>query len=184
MTKLLSKIVCFLLMLTVLGGCGSVKVTEFEKTKPVLKPEEFFLGDTEGTGMFTDLFGRVRSRFTMKIKGYWKDDTFVMEEALTYDDGKKENRIWNLKKIDEHNYDATTSDVVGTAKVQAYGNVNLWRYYFNVKTKEGVMKLWFDDWMYLQPNGLLIDRAYAYKWGINVGELLIAISKVENSEKE
>ena len=167
----------FLLVIAFLLGCGSVKVSEFKDSKPELRPEEYFLGDTVGTGMFTDLFGRVRSRFTMKIHGYWEADKFMMAEKLTYDDGKTEERLWTVLKKSKHEYEATTSDVVGVAKVEAYGSVNLWRYYFNVRTKDGVTKLWFDDWMYLQPDGTLLDRARAYKWGINVGELLISIKK-------
>jgi hypothetical protein len=36
----------------------------------------------------------------------------------------------------------------------------------------------FDDWMYLQPDGLLLNRAYVTKWGFAVGSVTLAFRKV------
>ena len=36
----------------------------------------------------------------------------------------------------------------------------------------------FDDWMYLQPDGVLLNRAYVSKWGIDIGSVTLAFKRV------
>ncbi len=35
----------------------------------------------------------------------------------------------------------------------------------------------FDDWMFLQPGGVVINRARVSKWGIDIGEVTLFFSK-------
>ncbi|MGY8994466.1 MAG: DUF3833 family protein, partial [Rhodospirillales bacterium] len=40
----------------------------------------------------------------------------------------------------------------------------------------------FDDWMFLQPGGVLLNRARMSKFGINLGQVTIAFQKLEHAE--
>ena len=47
----------------------------------------------------------------------------------------------------------------------------------NLKVKEKNILVHFDDWMYLQENNILINKAKVTKWGFKVGEVLLFFSK-------
>ena len=70
---------------------------------------------------------------------------------------------------------------MGKAKIEAYGNVLRWKYNLRQKIGDREWVLRFDDWMFLQPDGVILNRATAYKWGIEVGEVFMVIRKLENS---
>ena len=41
----------------------------------------------------------------------------------------------------------------------------------------------FDDWMFLQPGGVLLNKAKMSKFGINLGQILISFSKGEANKQ-
>jgi hypothetical protein len=61
---------------------------------------------------------------------------------------------------------------------RAAGNAFNFRYDINLKMGSGQMKVHFDDWMYLQPDGVLINRAYVTKWGFDVGSVTLTFRRV------
>ena len=36
----------------------------------------------------------------------------------------------------------------------------------------------FDDWMFLQEDGVVLNRAYASKFGIGLGEIFMSVQKL------
>ena len=44
-------------------------------------------------------------------------ETIGLDEKFNWSDGEVQTRQWKINKIDEHNYEGTAGDVVGTAKV-------------------------------------------------------------------
>jgi len=43
--------------------------------------------------------------------------------------------------------------------------------------RDGRWKVRFDDWMFLQSDGVLINRAYVYRWGIQIGSVTIVFKR-------
>ena len=52
-----------------------------------------------------------------------------------------------------------------------------WRYDFDLKTGSRTVRVAFDDWMFLQPDGVLINRAKVRKWGFDLGSVTVFFRK-------
>ena len=92
-------------------------------------------------------------------------------------DGEKQKRIWQIKKIDEHNYLGTAPDVVGEAKGVSYGSAFKLEYVLLVPVKGKEIKITFDDWIFKQSDTIAINRAKMTKFGFKVAELTVVFVK-------
>ncbi|QTN22710.1 DUF3833 domain-containing protein [Rhizobacter sp. AJA081-3] len=163
-------------------GCASAPVpTDYAAEKPVLALEKYFDGELVAHGLFTDRGGKVVRRFTVLMKCSWTGDDGVLDEDFTYSDGKKERRIWRLKKLrgpgNEGRYTGTADDVVGTAQGQASGNAFRWAYTLRLPVDGSVYEVQFDDWMYLVDERVMLNKAVMSKFGIRLGEVTLAFTK-------
>lgn len=150
-----------------------MKPEQFADAEPRLRVEEYFLGQTRGWGIFEDRFGNLRRQFVVDIDGAWQGDVFVMSERFAYSDGEKQERVWRIGKLDGHRYEGRAGDVVGIASGVAVGNALNWRYEMDLKVGESTWRVRFDDWMFLQPDGILLNRARVTKWGIDIGAVTL-----------
>jgi hypothetical protein len=166
-----------LLLLAALTGCGTMKPEQFADTEPKFRVEEYFLGKTRGWGIFEDRFGDLRRQFVVDINGAWQGDVFVMEERFLYSDGETDERVWRISKQGDGRYQGRAGDVVGVAEGIAAGNALNWRYAMDLKVGDGTWRVKFDDWMFLQPDGVLMNRARVTKWGIAVGEVTLMFQR-------
>ncbi|MDH3909864.1 MAG: DUF3833 domain-containing protein, partial [Rhodospirillales bacterium] len=53
-----------------------------------------------------------------------------------------------------------------------------WRYRFALKVGDDTWNVTFDDWLFLQSDGVLINRAEVTKFGIKLGEVTLVFRKV------
>jgi hypothetical protein len=160
-----------------IGGCNAMKIEDFAGTQPVLEPEKYFLGETRGWGMFHDRFGNLRRQFVVDMTGEMEGGVLVLKEDFVYDDGAREQRIWRLKPLGDGRYEGVAGDVVGTASGQAAGNALNWRYDLDLKVGDGTWRVAFDDWMFLQPGGVVLNRASVTRWGFEIGTLTVSFAK-------
>ena len=161
-----------------LTGCSSsMKPEDFANQEPRLVLEDYFLGETRAWGIFEDRFGTLRRSFVVDITGTWDGQTLTLDEDFVYNDGEIEKRIWVIEKVDENTYTGTAGDVVGTAQGKAYGNALNWKYDLNLKVGDSTWKVHFNDWMWLQPDGILMNRATVSKFGFEIGQVTLAFSK-------
>jgi len=167
--------------LMLLSGCTSMKPVDFEGAEPRLIIEEYFAGETRAWGLFEDRFGRVRRQFTVDISGTWDGSELVLDERFLYSDGERDRRVWKITKTGDHSYEGQAGDVIGIAKGEAYGNALNWRYDMDLKVGDGTLRVHFNDWMYLQPSGVLINKARVSKFGIDIGEVTLAFMKSEKT---
>ena len=91
--------------------------------------------------------------------------------------GILQNRQWTIDKIDDHNYEGTAGDVVGTAKGYSYGPAFKFEYVLLVPVKGREIKFTFDDWIFMQDERVAINRAKMTKFGIKVAELTVMFVK-------
>jgi hypothetical protein len=101
----------------------------------------------------------------------------VLEEDFLYADGEKDRRVWTIRKIDRHTYEGRADDVIGVAEGRLFGQALYWNYEIDLKVKDSTYRLHFDDWMYLQPDNVLMNRAVMSKFGIKVGEVVLFFTK-------
>ncbi len=164
------------------GCAGKMKVCDFKDEKPELIPEDFFLGDLTGHGVFYDRFGKVRKRWVMDLKGTLDErGQLVLKEDLQYSDGGGSERNYRFSKVGEKQYEARADGLVGAAKIEACGNALHWPYKLRQEIKGDEWVLSFDDWMFRLSDTILLNRARAYKWGLFVGEVFMTVEK--NVEK-
>ena len=168
-----SLLVLLSLILFNLSGCTNMTTEQYKNTTPRLILEDYFLGQTRAWGIFQNRSGYVEKQFTVDILGKMVDGELILEEDFTYSDGTKDRRVWTIKKIDKNNYEGRAADVIGHATGKAYGNSLNWAYTLDLPYKGGTVKVQFDDWMFLQKDGVLINRAKMTKFGIFLGEVTL-----------
>jgi hypothetical protein len=127
--------------------------------------------------MFQDRFGVVKRRFTVEITGQRKGEQLTLDESFLYDDGETQRRIWTIERLDAHHYQGKAADVVGIAQGKAYGNALNWRYDLLLDVDQKQWQVSFNDWMFLQDDKVLINRAKVSKYGFTIGEVTLFFLK-------
>ncbi|UUX49753.1 DUF3833 domain-containing protein [Nisaea acidiphila] len=166
-----------LLVLLTLGACSNMQIEDFAGTGPELKPEEYFAGQTKAWGMFEDRFGNLKREFVVDIQGDWDGTTLTLIEDFDYSDGEQEQRIWRITRKGDGLYEGRADDVVGTAQGIARGKALNWSYDLMLKVGESEIKVRFNDWMFLQPGGVMINKAEVSKFGITIGTVTLFFAK-------
>jgi hypothetical protein len=163
--------------LILVSGCAPVPVDTFKGAKPDFVLEDYFEGKTRAWGLFEDRMGTVRRQFVVDITGRWNGKTLTLTENFLYNDGEKELREWSITKNGSNGYIGTTADAVGEAVGRAAGNAFHWQYDFNLAIGDGSWRVHFDDWMFLQPNGVVLNKATVSRWGIKIGTVFLSFDK-------
>jgi hypothetical protein len=173
------RVLSLLTLALLAGGCSGVKPQDYEGTEPHLDLAEYFLGSSRAWGIFQDRGGAVKRQFTVDIQGEMQGEELVLTEDFDFRDGEQSQRIWRIRRLDEHRYEGRADDVVGTATGVAYGQALNWQYDLLLAVGDKTYKVHFNDWMYLQEDGVLINRAVMSKFGIRLGEVTIFFKKSE-----
>lgn len=158
-------------------GCSSMQLEDFEQRSPRLRLEEYFQGRTWAWGIFEDRFGNLRREFSVLIDGDWDGQMLVLDESFQYSDGETDHRLWVIEAMGDGTYRGSAHDVIGTAEGQVAGNALRWQYEMNLPVDGNTWKVRFDDWMFLQSDDVLINRARVSRWGFNIGTVTIFFSK-------
>lgn len=172
-----------LAILLIVSGCTTMKPTDFKNSEPRLVLEKYFAGKTRAWGLFEDRFGKVRRQFTVEITGSWDGETLELDERFAYNDGETDRRVWRIRKTGDHHYEGRADDVIGVATGEAYGSALNWRYDMDLKVGDGSLRVHFNDWMFLQPSNVLINRARVSKFGIDIGEVTLVFLKPQANEE-
>ena len=160
-----------------LAGCASPTPADYAAERPLLELDRYFTGRITAHGVFTDRNGKVARRFTVVMDCSWSGDTGTLDEDFTYSDGKKERRVWTVKKLGDGRYTGTAADVLGQAEGRAAGNALQWRYTLKLPVDGSVYEVQFDDWMYLVDEKVMLNKATMSKFGIRLGEVTLAFRK-------
>lgn len=161
----------------ILGGCSGVQVKDYADTRPRLNLFEYFTGETRAWGIFQTRSGELKRQFTVDIRGEVDGDRLTLTEDFVYADGEVQQRIWRIRRLDEHRLEGRADDVVGVAEGETHGSALNWRYTMRLPVGKRTFDVQFDDWMFMQPDGVLINRAEVSKFGFRVGEVTLFFSK-------
>jgi hypothetical protein len=160
-----------------LSGCASVDVERYREERPELRLEEYFNGTLDAWGMFQKRDGEVVKRFEVVIEASWSGNQGVLDERFTYSDGSTQQRIWRITKMADNRYQGEADDVVGIAQGRVAGNALHWVYTLRLPVEDREYEVVFDDWMYLQEDGVLINRSVMKKFGFRLGEVTLFFRK-------
>lgn len=147
-----------------------------------LNLEEFFEGELVAYGQFQDVFGTVRRRFEVEIEGIWDGQVLRLVEDFVYEDGSTEQRIWSLEKTGPQTWQGTAPGVIGLAQGQERGDVFNWQYTIDLPVPRAdgsseTVRATFDDWMWLLSEDRLLNRAYMFRYGARIGEVIITFER-------
>lgn len=160
-----------------LAGCSGIPVDSYSAERPEFLLEEYFNGTLDGWGMFQKRDGEVVKRFKVVVEGKWQGNQGVLDEHFTYSDGTLQRRVWRLTKTAGGEYLGEADDVIGVAKGRVAGNALRWNYTLNLPVDDKVYQVKFDDWMFLQEDGVVINRSVMKKFGFRLGEVILFFRK-------
>ena len=171
--RLLLPFILFLLF----SSCSEMKPEDYKNTKPEIKIEEYFQGNVKAWGMLQGRSGKVKRQFVADMKGNFDGQKLILDETFIWNDGEKQERKWNIRKIDDNTYEGTAPDVVGIAKGVSFGSAFKFEYKLLIPYKNKRIKVRFDDWIFKQDDKTAINKATLTKFFFKVGELIVFFVK-------
>ncbi|MFG6177285.1 DUF3833 domain-containing protein [Halomonas sp. THAF12] len=171
------RLAAYWLPLLLLSGCAGVDVEQYAGTTPRLDIAEYFEGQTKAWGMVQDYSGEVQRRFTVNIEGRVDGDTLTLDERFTYADGETDRRVWTFERLGDGRWEGHASDVEGPVSARQAGHAFHMSYPLEVTVDGRDITFSMDDWMYLQPDGKLINRTAMRKFGLTLAEITIAFER-------
>ena len=164
------------------AGFPAQEPQDYAHLVPSIDLRENLRGTLLCRGMIFGPTGRVTSRFEAVMRMTWDGDSGSMEEDFLYDDGTRQSRSWHLTVLEDGWIRAEASDVIGTARGRQCGNAFGMRYRIVLPPENGGHTLDAVDWMYLQPDGTILNRSQFRKFGIKVAELFATITPMEDDD--
>ena len=153
-------------------GFRSQRPSDYAALGPKFDPRVQLAGPILCGGVIYGPLGRVTSRFVADMHGTWAGDQCRLSEAFVYDSGVQQNRAWALTLQADGSLQAKAEDLVGTGIGHVAGNSVQMRYKIRLPQSAGGHVLNVVDWMYLMPNGTIMNRSQFRKFGIKVAELV------------
>lgn len=142
----------------------------------------YFTGTKRAYGLFQDRFGSVRRRFTVDIVGSVQSGQLRLEESFLYDDGETDKRTWLINSQGRNRFIGRADDVIDYATGKVTGSTLHWQYRMNLKVGNRTIKVDFDDWMFMMPDQILINRAEIKKFGLLLGTVFISFSPIPTED--
>jgi hypothetical protein len=174
----MKRFVLLALLLVAMTGCSAKDVGQYADNKPQLDLFTYFQGQTKGWGIVQDRAGRLKRQFVVLIEGNIDSSgQLTLSERFQWNDGEQSSRTWTIASGSPSHYEGKAGDVVGTALGQAAGNALNWRYALLVQVDGDTWQLDLDDWLFLQPDEVLINRTKMSKFGFQVGDVTIVFQK-------
>lgn len=174
-----------MVLMLLLGGCSAADVSIYKDNQPQLDLFSYFQGQTRGWGMVQDRQGRVSRQFVVDIDGRVDENGDLrLSEEFSWSDGEKSTRVWLISRTPDGELSGTAGDVVGKAAGRIAGNALHWEYVLLVAVDGRQWEVALDDWMFLQPDQVLINRTKMSKFGFHLGEVTIVFNKWSEWEEQ
>jgi hypothetical protein len=156
-----------LLALVLLGGFSFTPPhRELTAAAPLFRPEQFFLGRTEGRGTIKEAFS---SRYGFAQVGIGRldgDGTLVLDQQVKREGKPQEHRLWRMRKLKDGRYTGTISDARGPVTAEVAGNCLHLRFTI---ARGGFQA---EQFLYLQPGGQsALNRMTLKKFGVTVATI-------------
>jgi hypothetical protein len=152
------------------------RLTSYSINKPAFSMIQFFAGDLCAKGLVRDRSKSVTRKFVATIDAQFINNVLTLDEKFVFDDGEKQSRLWRFKQNNE-SWTGTAGDVVGQAQGQEVGDSLYLTYQLKVKLDDSEYIIAMDDWLHLIDQNTLIGSTDMTKWGFNVGQIDIVITK-------
>jgi hypothetical protein len=152
---------------------------DYQSGQPQFDIRERLNGPILCEGIIFGPTGRVSSRFVADFEASWQGNTGTMTEVFHYDSGSVQHRKWTLTLGNDGAIRAEAADVVGVGTGFQAGSAVQLNYRIRLPKDAGGHVLDTVDWMYLAPNGVIMNRSQFRKFGIKVAELVATMRPKE-----
>lgn len=145
---------------------------DYGETTPAFVLAEHLAGPILAEGMIYGPTGRMTSTFTARMEGRWSGETGILSEDFTYSTGRRQLREWRLMRGPGNTFTATADDIVGEAQGVVSGSTVRLTYRLILPEDAGGNVLDVIDWLYLLPDGTIMNKSEMRKFGLKVAELV------------
>lgn len=178
-----------------IGACALVWIRQRFASFDAQRPEDY----SEGTafdlrrhlngpftcdGVIYGPTGRVASRFSADFDARWDGNKGTMAEHFRYCSGTTQAREWRLELGNDGRVRARADDLVGIGRGCQHGSALHLKYRIRLTKDAGGHVLSVTDWMYLAPDGAIVNRSQFRKFGIKVAELVAVMRPADTDQKE
>lgn len=139
---------------------------------PTFNMRDVFNGPIECEGVIYGPLGRITSRFEADFVASWDGNVGTVTEEFRYDSGNTQHREWTFTLGNDGSIKAEAPDLVGVGSGQQHGSAVQLNYNIKLTDEAGGHVLSVNDWMYMTPNGNVMNRSQFRKFGIKVAELV------------
>ena len=160
-------------------GFSAQSPTDYAQGELQFDLREHLNGPIECEGVIYGPTGRVTSRFVGHFEAEWNGNKGYMREEFRYDSGTVQNREWHLTLGNDGRIKAEAPDVIGVGSGTQRGSAVQLNYRIKLPEEAGGYVLDTIDWMYLAPNGSVVNRSQFRKFGFKVAELVATMRKAE-----
>jgi hypothetical protein len=164
-----------------LGSFAGQKSEQYADEFPELDLRRHFAQDLVCEGVIFGPFGRMTSSFRADFRPRWEGNTLVLTEYFLYNDQTEQTREWTLIMGKNGCFSGTAPDVIGRCKGKQAGSALRLRYAIRLPERHGGHVLKALDWMYMTPDGTIVNRSQFRKYGFKVAELVGTIRPKEPS---
>ena len=91
--------------------------------------------------------------------------------------GKRNFDAGRLPKQEKKTYEGQSSDIVGVAQGERSGNAINWHYTLKLKYGDGILNVQFNDWLIMQDEKNVFNKATMKKFGIRLGDVYLFFRK-------
>ncbi|WP_240548768.1 DUF3833 domain-containing protein [Cobetia sp. 4B] len=166
-----------LIMAAGLSACSGPQIEDYAGSGPELRIDDYFLGHTRGWGMVQDYRGEVTRRFVVDVIGSMQGNQLILEEDFVYADGETQHRRWTFTPAGDRQWTGRAADVTGEATATTRGNALRMNYVLQVPIDDSTWEFSMDDWMYLQPDGRILNRTSLRKLGLEAASITLAFQR-------
>ncbi|KAF0115467.1 MAG: lipoprotein [Rhodobacteraceae bacterium] len=163
-----------------LGACAGTPAPPTTSGPPITLVSAF-RGRTTGRGLFRIWLTGSERRFTARLNGTVTGHDgarkLTVVEDFLYDDGQKDRLTWVFNEISPGRWTGKREDTVGQAVViEEDGRIRL-SYTADFKSPSGVNRLGFEDILYAEADGTVINDAVVSRAGIPVASVRFVIRR-------
>lgn len=159
-------------------GFAAQRPEDYRDQAPAFDLRSHLSGPILCEGVIFGPFGRVTSRFVAEMEGRWDGNRGVLTEHFRYDSGSEQRREWRLQLGNDGSIKAEAADLDGAGRGRVEGGAVQLVYRIRLPEDAGGHVLDVTDWMYLAPNGTIMNRSQFRKFGIKVAELVATMRRV------
>lgn len=153
--------------------------TDYAQGAPQFDLRKHLNGPIACEGVIYGPSGRVTSRFTGAFNATWDGNKGHMTEEFRYDSGSVQHREWHLTLGNDGKIKAEAPDLVGIGDGSQLGSAVQLKYRIRLPDDAGGHVLDTVDWMYLAPNGAIVNRSQFRKFGFKVAELVATMRRMD-----